>query len=48
MLNKLQFVSWIKIKTHPYVFNNWANFYKGEIVSNTILNVNSLEKLINK
>lgn len=26
--------------------NNWANFYRGEFVSNTILNANSFEKLI--
>lgn len=24
----------------------WANFYKGEFISNTILNANSFEKLI--
>ena len=35
-----------KAKNSPCVFNNWANFYKGEFVSNTILNANSFEKLI--
>lgn len=34
-----------KAKNAPCVFNNWANFYKGEFVSNTILNANSFEKL---
>ena len=36
-----------KAKNVPCVFNNWANFYKGKFVSNTILNANALEKLIN-
>ena len=35
-----------KAKNAPCIFNNWANFYKGEFISNTILNANSLEKLI--
>lgn len=35
-----------KAKNAPCVFNNWANFYKGKFVSNTILNANSFEKLI--
>ena len=35
-----------KAKNVPCVFNNWANFYKGEFISNTILNANSFEKLI--
>ncbi len=33
-------------KQVPCIFNNWANFYKGEFISNTILNVNSFDKLI--
>ena len=33
-----------KAKNAPCVFNNWANFYKGEFVSNTILNANSFAK----
>lgn len=37
-----------KAKNAPCVFNNWANFYKGKFVSNTILNANSFEKLISK
>ena len=37
-----------KAKNAPCVFNNWANFYKGEFISNTILNANSFEKLISK
>ncbi len=35
-----------KAKSAPCVFNNWANFYKGKFISNTILNANSFEKLI--
>ena len=37
-----------KAKEVPCVFNNWANFYKGEFISNTISNANSFEKLIPK
>ncbi len=50
--NKIQ-INFIKIdslekaKNAPAVFNNWANFYKGKFVSNTILNANSFKKLIN-
>lgn len=35
-----------KAKNVPCVFNNWANFYQGKFISNTILNANSLEKII--
>ncbi len=35
-----------KAKNAPCVFNNWANFYKGKFISNTILNANSFEKLM--
>jgi len=35
-----------KAKSAPCIFNNWANFYRGEFVSNTILNANALEKLL--
>ena len=35
-----------KAKNVPCVFNNWANFYKGKFISNTILNANSFEKLL--
>ena len=37
-----------KAKNVPCIFNNWANFYKGKFISNTILNANSFEKLISK
>ena len=37
-----------KAKNVPCIFNNWANFYEGKFVSNTILNANSLEKIISK
>ena len=51
MKNDIQ-IDFIKVdslemaKNVPCVFNNWANFYKGEYVSATILNANALEKLI--
>lgn len=35
-----------KAKNVPCIFNNWANFYNGKFISNTILNANSFEKLI--
>ena len=35
-----------KAKNAPCIFNNWANFYKGKFISNTILNANAFEKLI--
>ena len=35
-----------KAKKAPCIINNWANFYKGEFISNTILNANAFEKLI--
>lgn len=47
-LNFIRIDSKEKAKSIPCVFNNWANFYKGEFISNTILNANALEKLINK
>ena len=46
---KLDFIkidSLDKAKNAPCIFNNWANFYKGKFISNTILNANALEKLI--
>ena len=46
---KLDFVkidSLKKAKDAPCMFNNWANFYNGEFISNTILNANALQKLI--
>lgn len=35
-----------KAKNVPCVFNNWANFYQGRFISNTIINTNALEKLL--
>lgn len=35
-----------KVKEVPCVFNNWANFYQGKFLSNTILNANSFKKII--
>ena len=35
-----------KAKNAPCIINNWANFYKGKFISNTILNANALEKLL--
>lgn len=35
-----------KAKNAPCIFNNWADFYKGEFISNTILNANSFKKLV--
>lgn len=35
-----------KAKQVPCVFNNWANFKDGQFVSNTLLNKNSLKKII--
>jgi len=35
-----------KAKNALCIFNNWANFYKGEFISNTILNANSFEKIL--
>lgn len=37
-----------KAKQVPCIFNNWANFKNGKFVSNTLLNKNSFEKLINE
>ena len=33
-------------KNAPCIINNWANFYEGKFISNTILNANAFEKLI--
>ena len=46
VVNFIKIDSLEKAKNVPCVFNNWANFYKGEFISNTILNANALEKLI--
>ncbi len=45
-LNFVKIDSLKKAKDAPCVFNNWANFYKGEFISNTILNANAFAKLI--
>ena len=45
-LNFIKIDSLEKAKDAPCIFNNWANFYKGEFLSNTILNANALEKLL--
>lgn len=45
-LNFIKIDSLEKAKNAPCVFNCWANFYKGEFISNTILNANTFEKLL--
>ncbi len=45
-LNFIKIDSLEKAKNAPCIINNWANFYKGKFISNTILNANSFEKLI--
>ena len=45
-LNIIKIDSLEKAKNVPCIFNNWANFYNGEFISNTILNANALEKLL--
>ena len=47
-INFIKIDSLEKAKNAPCIFNNWANFYKGEFISNTILNANSFEKLISE
>ena len=47
-INFVKIDSLEKAKNAPCIFNNWANFYNGKFVSNTILNANSFEKLISK
>ena len=47
-LNFIKIDSLEKAKNLPCIFNNWANFYKGKFISNTILNANALEKIINE
>ena len=46
-INFIKVDSLEKAKNTPCVFNNWANFYNGKFISNTILNANALEKLLN-
>lgn len=45
-LNFIKIDSLEKAKKAPCIFNNWANFYEGKFISNTILNANSLSKLL--
>lgn len=45
-LNFVKIDSLEKAKNAPCIFNNWANFYKGEFISNRILNVNTFKKLL--
>ncbi|MBR1883975.1 MAG: GNAT family N-acetyltransferase [Clostridia bacterium] len=45
-VNLIKIDSLEKAKNAPCIFNNWANFYNGKFISNTILNANALEKLI--
>lgn len=47
-LNFVKIDSLEKAKNVPCIFNNWANFYKGNFISNTILNANSFNKLIQR
>ncbi len=46
-INFIKIDSLEKAKNAPCVFNNWANFKDGKFVSNTLLNKNSFEKLVN-
>ena len=46
ILNFIKIDSLEKAKNAPCIFNNWANFYQGKFISNTILNANALEKII--
>lgn len=45
-LNFVRIDSLEKAKNAPCVINNWANFYKGEYISNRILNAKAFEKLL--
>ena len=45
-LNFVKIDSLEKAKNAPCIINNWANFYKGEYVSNRILNANAFKKLL--
>lgn len=45
-LNFIKIDSLDKARNMPCVFNNWANFYHGKFISNTILNANAFEKLL--
>ncbi len=45
-LNFIKIDSLESAKNAPCIINNWANFYKGKFISNTILNANAFEKLL--
>ncbi len=45
-INFIKIDSLEKAKNAPCIINNWANFYNGEFLSNTILNANALEKIL--
>lgn len=45
-LNLVKIDSLEKAKNAPCIMNNWANFYRGEFISNRILNANAFKKLI--
>ncbi len=47
-LNIIKVDSLEKAKNAPCILNSWANFYQGKFLSNTILNANSFEKLVEK
>ena len=45
-LNFIKIDSLEKAKNVPCIINNWANFYRGEYVSNRIINAKAFEKLL--
>lgn len=45
-LNFIKIDSLEKAKNAPGIINNWANFYRGEYVSNRIINAKAFEKLL--
>jgi len=45
-LNFIKIDTLEKAKNAPCIINNWANFYRGEYVSNRILNAKAFEKLL--
>ena len=46
-LNIIKIDSLEKAKNAPCIINNWANFYKGKFISNTILNANKSNSMKN-
>ncbi len=45
-LNFIKIDSLEKAKNAPCIINNWANFYRGEYLSNRIINAKAFEKLL--